>query len=628
MEGDAAVRQNEEVAKTREEEHEQEDVTTPAADEETPGSTEQPVEDHAVADDEEDADEDGEWEMSAADKKKLQQQEQRAQKSGRHKSKPQKDTAHCSVLVADTAAFIKNAPLYRLAERVVTVPEVLAEIRDEEARRRLKMLPFELEVRNPSPAAIAAMSSFAKKTGDLRALSATDLHVLALAYMLDVEAHGSDKHLNAEPKKGPAKKKRNRKNRKRGKNKAAANDAAQKGSGDTEQAAKSERTHAEAAVATAQAEQKKDESVKEEVEQKEDKQEEQEEGATSEVANKDDEQAVAAVSGDDNGNGEEGDEDEDAEEEEEEEEGDNNAGDNEASNEEEVKVEVDDDDDDEQDDEHGAVADEDNVATADGHTLEQLPSDGDDDDDAEWQVAPTKSKKMTEAARRRKEAQIRRDAKFFSATGTADGSDGWITPANMPKVVKKMKKENVDKYAFSKVACMTTDFAMQNVLLQKGLRLMSLDGLLVHRLRYHVLKCEACFAVTTQTNRDFCQSCGHPTLQRVSAAVDKRGQVKVFEPRVKRVNLKGTKYSVPMPKGGRDRRKNLILTEDQQARVASLPAPRKKVVDVFSDDFLEHLSPFGTSNAPSRRAVNRKPVPGYGRRNPNEPKPKGKSRRK
>ena len=51
---------------------------------------------------------------------------------------------------------------------------------------------------------------------------------------------------------------------------------------------------------------------------------------------------------------------------------------------------------------------------------------------------------------------------------------------------------------------------------------------------------------------------------------------------------------------------------------------QKKVVDVFSDDFIAHESPFGTSNNPGRRAVSSKPVPGYGHKNPNRSKPRGK----
>lgn len=40
--------------------------------------------------------------------------------------------------------------------------------------------------------------------------------------------------------------------------------------------------------------------------------------------------------------------------------------------------------------------------------------------------------------------------------------------------------------------CLTTDFAMQNVMLQLGLRLLSLQGRAVKRLKSWVLKCDGC----------------------------------------------------------------------------------------------------------------------------------------
>jgi rRNA maturation endonuclease Nob1 len=42
----------------------------------------------------------------------------------------------------------------------------------------------------------------------------------------------------------------------------------------------------------------------------------------------------------------------------------------------------------------------------------------------------------------------------------------------------------------------TADFAMQNVLLQIGLRVVAPGGLAISRLSRHVLRCSACFLVT------------------------------------------------------------------------------------------------------------------------------------
>ena len=48
----------------------------------------------------------------------------------------------------------------------------------------------------------------------------------------------------------------------------------------------------------------------------------------------------------------------------------------------------------------------------------------------------------------------------------------------------------------SNVSCVTADFAMQNVLLQMGLRVVAPNGLAIRRLSRHVLRCSACFLVT------------------------------------------------------------------------------------------------------------------------------------
>lgn len=59
-----------------------------------------------------------------------------------------------SVLVADSGAFIKAAPLERWSGNVVTVKEVVSEIRDADTRQRLQILPYILGFREPSQEAL------------------------------------------------------------------------------------------------------------------------------------------------------------------------------------------------------------------------------------------------------------------------------------------------------------------------------------------------------------------------------------------------------------------------------------------------------------------------------------------
>lgn len=58
------------------------------------------------------------------------------------------------VLVVDSGAFIKGAPLEKWSENVVTVREVVSEIRDVNTRRRLQVLPYDLSFREPSQEAL------------------------------------------------------------------------------------------------------------------------------------------------------------------------------------------------------------------------------------------------------------------------------------------------------------------------------------------------------------------------------------------------------------------------------------------------------------------------------------------
>jgi len=72
--------------------------------------------------------------------------------------------------------------------RVLTVPEVLKEIKDESARAYLESLPFELEVRESEPADFEKVRAFAKETGDLKTLSWVDMKVIALGVTVAREA--------------------------------------------------------------------------------------------------------------------------------------------------------------------------------------------------------------------------------------------------------------------------------------------------------------------------------------------------------------------------------------------------------------------------------------------------------
>jgi RNA-binding protein NOB1 len=89
-----------------------------------------------------------------------------------------------------------------------------------------------------------------------------------------------------------------------------------------------------------------------------------------------------------------------------------------------------------------------------------------------------------------------------------DGKDdeaGWITKDNL---VASTRLDQVEerKEDDTHVACATLDGAMQNVLLQMGLKVVDTDGYVVKNVKQFVLKCHACFAICKCQKNDIMQA--------------------------------------------------------------------------------------------------------------------------
>lgn len=81
---------------------------------------------------------------------------------------------------------------------MITVPEVISEIKNKRQLKRLCILPYDLTVDEPSPESVRHVIEFAKKTGDYLSLSSADIKVIALTYQLEKELVGAA-HLRTEP---------------------------------------------------------------------------------------------------------------------------------------------------------------------------------------------------------------------------------------------------------------------------------------------------------------------------------------------------------------------------------------------------------------------------------------------
>lgn len=183
-------------------------------------------------------------------------------------------------------------------------------------------------------------------------------------------------------------------------------------------------------------------------------------------------------------------------------------------------------------------------------------------------------------------SRILSTAAAFGVTGGGaedDDGEGWVNPSN----IKSQKavgiglggpSQSQTKGHFGgggggnaavaskcRAGCVTTDFAMQNVLLQVGLPLLSLDGMAVRRVKQWILRCAACFKTCTEMGRLFCPVCGNASLDRVSCSVNaKTGATYVHLRKNHKVNLRGSKFSIPAPNPSKGRFEgDLLLREDQ-----------------------------------------------------------------
>ncbi|CAL8079154.1 unnamed protein product [Calicophoron daubneyi] len=101
------------------------------------------------------------------------------------------------------------------------------------------------------------------------------------------------------------------------------------------------------------------------------------------------------------------------------------------------------------------------------------------------------------------------------------------------------------------VACLTTDFAMQNVLFHAGIPIISLEGRLISQPRTNLLWCGSCFRPTKRSDTYFCPSCAQPNLRRIPVTLHEDGRLEFHFSRHFKKRLRGLKQPVTKPKGGK-----------------------------------------------------------------------------
>jgi rRNA maturation endonuclease Nob1 len=255
-----------------------------------------------------------------------------------------------------------------------------------------------------------------------------------------------------------------------------------------------------------------------------------------------------------------------------------------------------------------------------------ITSNGFDEDDGVGWVSPENyaEQKALGIGLNGPSQQIVSAAATSSSTGDVTAADDEFKPAKKGKKGRKQsaaKQLRLDNAAKCRAGCVTTDFAMQNVLLQMGLPLLSVNGMTVNRVKQWILRCAACFKTTTDMSKLFCPICGNSTLEKVSCSVDATtGVTRLHLRRNYKTNLRGTKFSLPKP-GTAGRFKGDLLLREDQLLTGIWAQKAKRSVKSVGSMFGEHI----TENV--GLTINKAPdlVVGYGRKNPNSQR--GRERR-
>ncbi|CAA7390930.1 unnamed protein product [Spirodela intermedia] len=516
-----------------------------------------------------------------------------------------------SLAVLDASAIVQGDKMSSTADRFVTVREVLEEVRDPTSRQRLSFLPFTIETMEPAPDAIKKVVKFARETGDLQTLSDVDIKLIALTYMLEAQIHGTD-HLKSVP---PPIQMVNLKSLPESEMPGWGSNVPNLEEWEALEQAENESNNGSRILPL------KDLNlnvthVNEDARKLEKEAEHLSSPNTQRVSSHQKEMRIGnkmVVDGIDASHGEDTD----------------NADDwqpavSRAAQRRylrrKARFEPFDASDDSllgctEADEPGAVHTAQEVETSRecvlSNGLEHMSLE-DEGPDASVRPGPGDDEGLGMTDKADVENYHDRRIEIPSETDGSINAPQGCSPTEPSCVPQSLSN--------STVACVTGDFAMQNVILQMGLRLLAPSGMQIRQLHRWVLKCHACNKVTSEIGRLFCPKCGNGgTLRKVSVTVGENGLI--LASRRPRVNLRGTKFSIPLPQGGRDGiSKNLVLREDQIPRKLLYPKGKKKNnkqdKDGFgAEDIFSHAS---ERKAPLKPPVGKAVLVFTGKRNPND----------
>lgn len=196
----------------------------------------------------------------------------------------------------------------------------------------------------------------------------------------------------------------------------------------------------------------------------------------------------------------------------------------------------------------------------------------------------------------------------------------WINSDNLETKLSKFKKyEDVTtKPNPGGIYIISDDYTIQNVCLKMGMLPISVNGLIVKRVKNFLFKCYTCGHFNFDTTVLFCQECGYNTLMKIGFSVNELGEGIIYdkdpEPRVR-----GVQFDLPKPELGK-KATVYILCEDQ------LPKKRDLDVEKHLDKILDNYDQYKDlikSKKVSQFAegqTSKNLEWGYPKKNPNIPK--------
>jgi RNA-binding protein NOB1 len=127
------------------------------------------------------------------------------------------------------------------------------------------------------------------------------------------------------------------------------------------------------------------------------------------------------------------------------------------------------------------------------------------------------------------------------STGFDQEDEGeWIGMENIEqKLNLKVKTDNESSEQIP-VSLTTADFTVQNVALKMGIPVISIDGLIIKKIKNYILKCISCETLNWDTTKVFCEHCGYNTLMKIGYSVDAEGNVTIYDKKAD-VRNRGTK---------------------------------------------------------------------------------------